>query len=460
MSEVKAFIEKYQNDPLNFVKNCLGYEVDPFQEELLVEVGKGTRKLSLKSGHGTGKSTSLCWIIIWHLLFKFPQKTVVTAPSTGQLDSAVWADIKSMIDQLPSALRDMIEYTSERIYLKEAPNDSFINKKVSRLDNYDALQGVHSSGSVLLVVDEASGVHPKVFEASYGSMSTENARMILTGNPTQNSGYFYETFHAMKSEWYNITVSCLDSKRVSQSYINEMKAMYGEDSPVYAIRVLGEFAKTDDDTFIPFDLAYSAVERDVEPDPDAKVVWGVDVAHFGADKSALIQRKGNVLLGEPITWHRIDLMQLCGELLNLYDSVPERPSEVCIDAIGVGAGVVSRLQEEGRMPVRGVNVSESASLGQQYTNLRAELWGKAKEWLERKDCKILSPSLATELSTPKYAFASNGKMKIESKGDMRSRGIKSPDLADSFCLTFGSTPAIFAGATTIRWNEPIRRNLV
>ncbi len=153
-------------------------------------------------------------------------------------------------------------------------------------------------------------------------------------------------------------------------------------------------------------------------------------------------------------------MQLCGELLNLYDSVPERPSEVCIDAIGVGAGVVSRLQEEGRMPVRGVNVSESASLGQQYTNLRAELWGKAKEWLERKDCKILSPSLATELSSPKYSFASNGKMKIESKGDMRSRGIKSPDLADSFCLTFGSTPAIFAGATTVRWNEPIRRNLV
>jgi len=459
VSEVREFIKRYKDDPLSFVKECLEYQVDPWQEEFLTEIGKGTRKISIKSGHGTGKSTALCWVLIWHLLFRLG-KAVITAPSTGQLDSAVWADVRSMIDKLPSSLRDLCEYTADRIYLKEAPNDSFINKKVSRLDNYDALQGVHSPNSVLLLVDEASGVVPQVYEASYGSMSTENARMILTGNPTSNHGYFYETFHAMKSEWYNISVSCLDSPRVSQSYINEMIAMYGEDSPVYAIRVLGEFATNQDDSFIPFDLAYSAVERDVSHNPETPLIWGVDVAHFGNDSSVLIQRKGNVLIDEPVVWKRIDLMQLCGELLHMYDNVPERPQSCLIDSIGIGAGVVSRLQEEGRMPVRGINVAESSSTGKTYLNMRAQLWGDAKEWLERKDCKINSAKLATELSTPKYSFASNGKMKIESKSDLKSRGVKSPDLADAFCLTFASSPAIFAGSRNYRWNEPIRRNLV
>jgi len=460
-SDVTSFIQKYQDNPVSFAENCLNFSPDEWQRAFLTEYANKTRKLSVKSGHGTGKSSVMCVMMLHHILFQFPQKTVVTAPSTSQLHSAIWADIKAMIDSLPPVLKDMLEYTAEKIVLKGAPNESFINAKVARLDNFDALQGVHSPGSVLLVCDEASGIHDNTFIASYGSLSTENARIVLCGNPVRNTGYFYETFHSVASEWKNFTVSCLDSPRVSDSYINEIRSMYGEDSNVWRVRVVGEFPLQDDDTFIPLSLAESAVDRDVEANPDASIVWGVDVARLGSDSSALCKRKGNIVL-EPIkTWRKLDLMTLAGALLNEYNETKEgeKPSSVEIDCIGIGAGLLDRLAEQGEMPVRGVNVSESPSLGSSYANLRAELYGKAKEWLEKKNCKLPQDrELINELCTPKYSFNSSGKLKLESKEDMKKR-IRSPDKADAFTLTFASSPAIFSGGERLSWNKPIVRNI-
>jgi len=461
-SDVSSFITKYKDDPVTFSENCLNFKPDSWQKSFLEEYASGTRKLSVKSGHGTGKSTVMCVMMLHHILVgAFPQKTVVTAPSTSQLHSAIWADIKAMIDSLPAVLKGLLEYTAEKIVLKSAPNESFISAKVSRLDNFDSLQGVHSPGSVLLVCDEASGIHDNTFIASYGSLSTENARIVLCGNPVRNTGYFYETFHSVKDEWKNFTVSCLDSPRVSDSYIKEIRSMYGEDSNIWRVRVIGEFPQQDDDTFIPLTLAESAVERDVVVDPDSSIVWGVDVARLGDDSSALCKRKGNTVL-EPIkTWKKLDLMTLAGALLHEYEEtkLEDKPNSVEIDCIGIGAGLLDRLAEEGTLPVRGVNVSESASLGSEYANLRAELYGKAKSWLEKKNVKLPQDrGLINELCSPKYSFNSSGKLKLESKEDLKKR-IRSPDKADAFTLTFASSPAIFSGGKRISWSKPLKRTL-
>ncbi len=129
-SDVSSFIEKYKDDPVSFSENCLNFKPDSWQKSFLDEYASGTRKLSIKSGHGTGKSSVMCVMMLHHILFRFPQKTVVTAPSTSQLHSAIWADIKAMIDSLPAVLKDMLEYTAEKIVLKGAPNESFISAKV------------------------------------------------------------------------------------------------------------------------------------------------------------------------------------------------------------------------------------------------------------------------------------------------------------------------------------------
>jgi len=462
MSEMRQFIERYRDNPLSFVEQCLGHAPDVWQKEFLAAVATpenpfGERKISVRSGHGTGKSTVVCWALIWHLLFRFPQKSVVTAPSQNQLFSALWPDLKAYIDALPEVLRSMIEYTSETIRLIEAPHESFVHAKVSRLDNYDALQGVHSEHT-FLCVDEAAGVHQKVYQAAFGSMSSKSARMILTGNPTRQSGYFFDTFHSLAPEWKNIHVSCLDSPRVSSSYVREQKIQWGEDSNEFRVRVLGEFPLSEDDVFLPMERCREAVNRDVTPSGESPVVWGLDIARMGRDKSALCKRRSSAVLEDIKTWSKTDLMQLCGYILQEWEDTPvaDRPVEVALDAIGLGSGVFDRLSEDGRIPVRAVNVS-SKPMDMQYLNLRAELWGKAKEWVESDITRLHDAKLAAELSQPKYSYTSGMRLQLEGKESMRNRGLKSVDVADAFVLTFAATPIIGDGGK--RWNEPLHRDI-
>jgi hypothetical protein len=288
---------------------------------------------------------------------------------------------------------------------------------------------------MLFIVDEASGVEDIIFEVGAGAMSTKGAKTILTGNPTRSSGYFYDAFHKMREHWHCIKVSCMDSTRVDELFINEMKAKYGEDSNIYRVRVLGEFPLNEDDVLMPLDLIEAAVERDIEPVP-MMPVWGLDVARFGNCRTALCKRKGNTLL-EPIkSWHKRDLMEVSGLILAEYeDTLPENlPVEILVDAIGLGAGVVDRLKELG-LPVRGINVGETPSK-QGFNRLRDELWWRCREWFESREVKIPDDDkLITQLTNIKYKYTSVGKIQIEGKEDLDKRGLESPDEADSLVLT-------------------------
>ena len=97
-----------------------------------------------------------------------------------------------------------------------------------------------------------------------------------------------------------------------------------------------------------------------------------------------------------------------------------------------------------------------------YLNLRAELWFKLKDWLAAKDCKLPSDSgLFSELVSPQYQFTSSGKMKIESKDEMRKRGLPSPDKADAICLTLASdaATATFGSKLWVQWKKPLNRSV-
>jgi hypothetical protein len=315
----------------------------------------------------------------------------------------------------------------------------------------------------MLVADEASGVPEQVFEAAAGSMSGHNAVTLLLGNPVRSSGFFYDTHTRLAQEWTTFQVACSDSPRVSQEYINEMAMRYGEDSNVYRIRVIGEFPRGDDDTVIPMDLLESALHRDVAASKSAPMVWGLDVARFGSDRSALCKRQGNVVTESIRTWKNLDLMQLTGAVVAEFNvlSPSEQPREILVDSIGLGAGVVDRLRELG-LPARGINVSESPAMGGTYRNLKAELWYKAKAWLEARDCKLAKDEvLISELATVRYTFTSNGKIAIEGKDEIKKRGLPSPDKADAFVLTFASdaVAGMFGSAASSKWSQPLRRNL-
>ena len=187
------------------------------------------------------------------------------------------------------------------------------------------------------------------------------------------------------------------------------------------------------------------------------------MARFGSDRTSLCKRYGNVVPAAPQWWRGLDTMQTVGRIKAEYDAcAPEdRPVEILVDVIGLGAGVVDRGREL-QLPIRGINVAEAPALGAQYLNQRAELWYKVREWLEKRDCKLPDdPVLKAELATVRFKFTSSGKIQIESKEDIKKRGVPSPDLADSLVLTFASDAIIAANGTSYMtsWNKPIRRNV-
>ena len=451
------FITLYRTDPVLFVKEVLGVEPDEWQQDFLNAVASGERKISIRSGHGVGKSTTASWAMLWFLLTRYPVKVVVTAPTSAQLYDALFAELKRWVKELPQPIQELLDVKQERIELKASATEAFISARTSRAEQPEALQGVHSD-NVMLVADEASGVPEAVFEAAAGSMSGHNALTILLGNPVRSSGFFFETHNRLKDEWWTRRVSCLDSTRVSKEYVQDMKSRYGEESNAFRIRVLGEFPRSDDDTIIPMELLESAKHRDTRAYEDAPIVWGLDVARFGSDSSVLCKRQSNVVQTLE-RWRNLDLMQLTGAVVAQYEACDHknRPAEILVVSIGLGAGVVDRLREL-KLPCRGINVSESPAMGGTYLNLRAELWHKAKAWLEKRDCKIPNnEDLIGELATVRYTFTSNGKIKIESKDDIRRRGLKSPDMADAFVLTFASDAATISWGSNSSWNKPIKR---
>lgn len=455
------FIKKYRDDPVAFVRNVFKAKPDEWQTQFLEAIRDNNRRISVRSGHGVGKSTAASWAMLWYLLTRYPVKVVVTAPTSSQLFDALFAEIKRWVKEMPPALSELLEVKSDRIELKPSPTEAFISARTSRAEQPEALQGIHSD-HVMLVADEASGVPEAVFEAAAGSMSGHSAVTILLGNPVRGTGYFYETHNRLRDEWFTLHVNCEKSKRVSKEFVREMAIKYGEESNAYRVRVLGEFPLADDDTMIPFSVVEQAMNRDIEVDRYSTMTYGVDVARFGSDKSALAKKKGNVIT-EVKKWRGLDLMQLVGAIKAEYESEePEdRPLNIYIDSIGLGSGVVDRLREMG-LPAVGINVSESPAMKNAYINLRGELWGKMKNWLEQRNCVLpKDDDLLADLTAPRYTFNSSGRLRVESKEEMKKRGLASPDLADACILTLAGEAAvgIYGSASGSTWTKPLKRLL-
>lgn len=447
-------IKRYRHDRVGFVREILRVEkIEDWQLEVLKDLDRGATRISIRSGHGVGKTALLSWTVFHFLLMFFPCKIAVTAPSATQLFDALAAEVKLWLRRAEEAnpyLKNMLTATSDRVFMTMAPEGAFLTYRTSRKESPEALQGIHAT-YVMLIADEASGVDEAVFEAAAGSMSTKGAITVLAGNPTRATGFFYKTHTILRNIWKTYVVPCMKSSRVDPAYIEEERA-YGEDSNRFRIRVLGEFPKGDDDTLIARDMVQKAVGREVTPPRGEPIYWGVDVARsLYRDASALAKRKGPVLLEKIKTWHFPDTMQLVGAVVKEWEATPmhERPDAIFVDVIGFGAGVCDRLRELD-LPAVGINVGEAPGVMTKAVKLRDELWILARDWFMTLVCSIPDDvDLIEELVAPTVAYQSNGNAKVESKDEMRARGVlngKSPDRADAFCLTFARTGAIIAGA--------------
>lgn len=452
-------MERWLADPTTFVTEVLGVkDIEVWQLKVLKALPENDR-IAIRSGHGVGKSAFLAWVILWWMVTHYPTKIPCTAPTAHQLSDVLWAEVAKWHRKMASPFKEWIEVKSDSVELVAAPLESFAVARTARKENPDAFQGFHAD-HLCFLVDEASGVEEIIFEVGQGAMSTPGAKTLMAGNPTKTSGTFFNAFHVNRRRWWTMRVSSLDSTRVSPDYAEEVAETYGIDSNVYRVRVLGEFPTGEDDSVIPVHLCESALVREVEPSEAYNVVWGLDVARFGDDATALAKRRGNVLLEPVKVWRGIDLMQTVGRVVDefrtTYDDM--KPSEIIVDVIGLGAGVVDRLNELKLAGVRGLNVGEMPASKERFSRKRDELWFQGREWLDKRDCKLPDDdALIAELIGPKYSFLSNGKLKVESKDDMKKRGLKSPDRADAFLLTLAGGLEINENVHMDKYQKAYRR---
>ena len=370
-----------KDDPLNFVKFVFewGKEGTPlenftgprkWQEKILRDIGIHIQRnqsvdlpemfrLAVASGRGIGKSALVSWLILWMLSTRLGSTIIVTANTEQQLRSRTWAELGKWLtlsinshwfNKTATTIRPAQWF--EEALIRDLKIDTgyyYAQAQLWSEENPDAFAGIHSSYGVCLIMDEASGIPAPIYSVSEGFFSepTADRYWFTFSNPRRNTGPFYDSFHSKRSYWNQEQIDSRSVEGTDKELFQQMLEQYGEDSTVARVEVLGEFPRADDDTVIPMELIKAAIDRDVALSASAPIIWGLDVARYGGDNSALCVRQGNTVL-ELKSFQSMDLMQLCGAIKNRYDDCTalERPQEILIDVIGLGSGVVDRLAEQ------------------------------------------------------------------------------------------------------------------
>jgi len=398
---------------------------------------------AVASGRGIGKSALVSWLVIWMLSTRIGSTTIVSANSEAQLRSVTWAEITKWLAM--SLNSHWFEIAATRIMpakwlteiverdLKKGTRYWSVEGRLWSEENPDAYAGVHNFDGVMLVFDEASGIPDSIWSVSDGffTENTPHRFHLAFSNPRRNTGYFYETFNSKRAFWRTRNIDARDVEGTDKNLYQRIIDEYGADSYQANVEVYGQFPSEGDDQFIAVNVVDDAMRRPKYKDETAPITIGVDPARFGSDATVIAIRQGRDIIA--LKRHRgADTMEVVGHVIDAIEEY--KPALVCVDEGGLGAGVVDRLKEQ-RYKIRGVNFGNKAQKQLMYGNKRAEMWGAMRDWL--KEASIPEDRfLKTDLIGPRTKPDSKGTLFLESKKDMKSRGLASPDAADAIALTF------------------------
>ena len=474
------------DDPLRFVMYAFPWGVegtplanepgpDVWQAELLSDMHTHFVSLPLKrlqnepilpfqaliaSGHGIGKSAFMSWMDYYWMSTRLGSTTVVTANTEAQLTGKTWPELgrwhsmavnKHWFDLSATALKpqkwfaDLVERET-----KISPRYWYAAAVTWSEENPGAFAGTHNQYGTLYEFDEAAEIPAVIWETAEGAFSDADGDKVFLGfgNPTVNSGRFYEGFHGVHR--YRYRLRQIDSRtvaRTNKAYLQQLADTYGEDSDVFKTRVRGLFPSQGTDQFIAEHVVTEAEQRTVEYDPFAPLILGVDCGRFGDDPSVIAPRKGRDAREIPwLVLNKQDTMVVAATVAERIDKL--NPDATFIDEGGIGAGVVDRLKELG-FKVVGVNFGSSATDKRKHFNKRCEIWDAMKDWLSRG--VIPGPEvgkqgtvtdLHKDLIGPKYKFVGDSsQLYLERKEEMRKRGVASPNHGDALALTFAQPVA-------------------
>lgn len=446
-------IPLWQENPEIFFREVLQFEPDDWQREAANDLAHNP-KVSIKSGQGVGKTGLEAAIFLWFITcFPYP-RIVATAPTKQQLHDVLWSEISKWMSRSP-LLSQLLKWTKTYVYMVGNEKRWFgVARTATKPEN---MQGFHED-NMLFIVDEASGVADPIMEAILGTLSGANNKLLMCGNPTKTSGTFYDSHTRDRALYKCHTVSSVDSIRTNKENIESLIKKYGWESNVVRVRVRGEFPNQEDDVFISLSIIEQCGSKLYELDEGKGmpyIIFGVDVARFGDDETIIYRNiKGKLKIVKNRRGQ--DLMKTVGDIVVQYKKVVKEFPDykgriyVNIDDTGLGGGVTDRLREVKReqklhrlyvIPINAAekietDTKDGKDAAEHYNNLTTHMWAVIKELLENKDIEIENDDETfAQLSTRKYFLSSNGKLELESKKEMKKRGLDSPDRGDAAALS-------------------------
>lgn len=460
--QIAKEISQFYADPYGFVMwafpwgegDLEGFDgPDVWQKEVLDEIGESVRarqfdgvtpvkpiREAVSSGHGIGKSALTSWLILWIMSTRMYAKGVVTANTGDQLKTKTWGEVGKWLNR--SIMTRWFEYNNSKgnmhLYHKNYPESWRVDAQTCREENSESFAGLHSASSTpFYIFDEASAVPDKIFEVAEGGLTDGEPMFFVFGNPTRNSGKFAQIFKKLRHVWKCRQIDSRTAKMTNKELFEDWVKEWGEDSDFFRVRVRGVFPRASDMQLIPGDAVYRAQRKSPIFLGDDALVCGVDVARGGGDKCVIQFRRGLDAKSEKVYMIPAEKSRDSMRLISLLTTIFEdhQPDVINVDETGLGGPIVDRLAQLG-WNVNGINFGSKAIDEKHYANRVTEMWWRMREWMIKGASIHSDPQLETELTEREYTHDKKDRLMIETKDQLKKRGLSSPDWADGLALTF------------------------
>lgn len=437
-----------------FFRDVLGRTLWTRQAEIATSVAQFDRT-AVRSGHKIGKSLTASGLALWFVTCFEDARAIFTSASARQVRTVLWRELRTLYNSAAYSLGGDLHDVPD-LGLQFADGREIVGFSTDDPERFGGISG----RNLLFIVDESSGVPEPIFEAMEGNRAG-GGRIVLLGNPTRTSGTFYDAFHSKRMLFKTIHVSSADTPNAvsgqtlipglaTKGWVEEKKVEWGEQSPMYQVRVAGNFAAESENAVIGLALVETAARAYTDAPAEGVLNIGVDVARYGDDESVIRPRRGLKALPQVIVTKQ-DGPFVAGKVLEVVGqhAVPGEKPRVKVDVIGVGASVVDSLKGNESVETIPVNVAEAPTsqpdVGPGYSQLRDQLWFGLRDWFRAGGAVDEDSKLEAELVAPTYGFDNRNRIKVEPKDRMKARLGRSPDRAEALMLSVYEAPTMEFG---------------
>lgn len=454
--EWREYPEKYFEEVLGFT----AWDDPEYDSQLdIARAIRDYNRVSVRSGNGIGKTVVMGRVALWFLSCWPPSIVITTAPTHRQVEKQLWGEIRSAYKNAKIPMGGELLTTELRF------EEGWYALGFAT-DDKNKFHGFHGP-NMLVLVDEAGGMSEEIMEAIEGLLTSEGAKLLLIGNPTNPTNHFGRTHLHPKERaiWKKLHIDCWNTPNVKAGKVvvpglcapgwpAERKRVWGEHHPFYLVRVKGDFPIEGEKNLIPYHMVHSALERNISP--VGQKVIAIDPARFGDDRSVVGR-----LWGEQFRvlkkYRKLDGPTLADRVIEWVEQEGDVYA-IKVDEIGEGSSCFDSLKEKKRsgrggqkdilkdvkiMPIRFNERCRDPKNRKNYANLRAKLGFIVRDMFEEGTIDIDDEDLGAQASGMQYDYErKGGRLILEDKREFKKRYRSSPDEFD--CLLVAKASGLSA----------------